>query len=196
MSLALAAHAISVTSIQIAIDAGVDSIEHGNEITDAQLSAMREKGIFLDITPTLWGGFFSRILEPTIVISPELRAQLAADDERARPRVASRVRRILKSGVRFAAGSDMCWFVPGRTRGQASAGTFRALRDAGMPLLEILRAATIHAAEMLGWHDRVGALEPGRFADLIAVSGDPIADITELERVRFVMKGGEVVRGE
>jgi imidazolonepropionase-like amidohydrolase len=195
-SLKVAAHAISVTSIQTAIEAGVDSIEHGNEITDAQLSAMREKGTFLDITPTFWGGFFTRILEPSIVMSPALRAQLAADDERARPRVASRVRRILKSGVKFAAGSDMCWFVPGKTRGQASAGIFRALRDAGMPPLDVLRAATIYAAEMLGWQDRVGAVEPGRFADLIAVAGDPIADITELERVRFVMKGGEVVRNE
>ena len=65
-----------------------------------------------------------------------------------------------------------------------------------MPPLGILRAVTTNAAEMLGWQDRVGAVEPGTFADLVAVAGDPIADITELERVRLVMKDGEVVRND
>jgi imidazolonepropionase-like amidohydrolase len=102
----------------------------------------------------------------------------------------------LKSGVKFAAGSDMCWFYPGKTRGQASATMFAHLCDAGMPPIDILRAVTTSAAEMLGWQDRVGAVEPGKFADLVAVSGDPIADITELERVRFVMKDGQVVRND
>jgi imidazolonepropionase-like amidohydrolase len=70
------------------------------------------------------------------------------------------------------------------------------LRDAGMSPLDVLRAITTNAADMLGWQDRVGALEPGTFADLVAVSGDPIADVTELERVRFVMKGGQIVRND
>jgi cytosine/adenosine deaminase-related metal-dependent hydrolase len=68
--------------------------------------------------------------------------------------------------------------------------------DAGMPPLEILRAVTTNAAEMLGWQDRIGAIEAGKFADLVAVSGDPLADITELERVHLVMKGGKVVRND
>jgi imidazolonepropionase-like amidohydrolase len=106
------------------------------------------------------------------------------------------IQRILKSGVKFAAGSDMCWFYPGKTRGQASATIFANLHDAGMPPLDILRAVTTNAAEMLGWQDRVGAVEPGKFADLVAVAGDPIADISELERVRFVMKDGQVVRND
>jgi len=63
-----------------------------------------------------------------------------------------------------------------------------------MSSLETIRAITSNAAEMLGWQDRIGAIEPGKFADLIAVAGDPVADITELEHVRFVMKGGEVIR--
>ena len=62
--------------------------------------------------------------------------------------------------------------------------------------LDIIRAVTTNAAEMLGWQDRVGSIEPGKFADLVAVTGDPIADITELERVRFVMKDGRVVRND
>jgi imidazolonepropionase-like amidohydrolase len=106
------------------------------------------------------------------------------------------VARVLKSGVKFAAGSDMCWFSPGKTRGQATAGVFPSLRDAGMAPLDVIRAVTTNAAEMLGWQDRVGAVEAGKLADIVAVAGDPIVDVTELERVRFVMKGGEVVRND
>ena len=157
---------------------------------------MRDKGIFFDVTPTFWGGFYTKIAEPSIVMSPALRSELAASDERRRKRVAVFVQRILSSGVKFAAGSDMCWFYPGKTRGQASATMFPHLQDAGMPPLDILRAVTTSAAELLGWQDRVGAVEPGKFADLVALSGDPIADITELERVRFVMKNGQVIRND
>jgi imidazolonepropionase-like amidohydrolase len=194
--LKVAVHAFPPTSIQMGIDAGADSIEHGNEVTDEQLKAMRDKGIFLVITPTFWGGFFTKIAEPTIVMSAAMKSALAASDDRRRPKVAAFTRRILQSGVKFAAGSDMCWFYPGKTRGQASAVMFTSLHDAGMPSLDIIRAVTTNAAELLGWQDRVGAVETGKFADLVAVAGDPIADIAELERVRFVMKGGQVVRND
>jgi imidazolonepropionase-like amidohydrolase len=108
----------------------------------------------------------------------------------------SLVQRVLKSGVKFAAGTDMDWHYPGKTRGQTSVGRFPTLQEAGMPSLDVIRAITTNAAEMLGWQDRVGVIEPGKFADLVAVAGDPIADITELERVRFVMKNGEVVKND
>jgi imidazolonepropionase-like amidohydrolase len=65
-----------------------------------------------------------------------------------------------------------------------------------MPSLDVVRAITANAAEMLGWQDRIGAIEPGKFADLVAASGDPIVDISELERVQFVMKGGQVIRND
>jgi len=194
--LKVAAHAVSAGSIQTAIDGGADSIEHGNDVTDEQLKAMRDKGIFFDITPTFWGGFYTKITEPSIVLSPMRKSELAASDDRRRQKVASFTQRIMKSGVKFAAGSDMCWFYPGKTRGQASATIFANLHAAGMPPLDILRAVTVNAAELLGWQDRVGAVEPGKFADLVAVAGDPIADITELERVRFVMKDGQMVRND
>jgi len=194
--LKVAVHAISTGSIQTAIDGGADSIEHGNDITDEQLKAMRDKGIFFDITPTFWGGFFTKIAEPTVVMSPAMKSELAASDDRRRQKVVPFTQRVLKSGVKFAAGSDMCWFYPGKTRGQASATIFANLHDAGMPSLDIIRAVTTNAAEMLGWQDRVGAVEQGKFADLVAVAGDPVADITELERVRFVMKDGRVVRND
>jgi len=194
--LKVAVHAASTASIQMAIDAGADSIEHGNDVTDAQLKSMRDRGIFLDITPTFWGGSFTRILEASIVMSPAMKSREIAADDRTRQRSMSFMQRILKSGVKFAAGSDMCWAYPGKTRGEASALMFSHLREAGMPALDILRAVTSNAAEMLGWQDRVGAVEPGKFADLIAVAEDPIADIGALEQVRFVMKGGRVIRDD
>jgi imidazolonepropionase-like amidohydrolase len=180
----------------MAIDAAVDSIEHGNAVTDEQLRLMRAKGIYFDLTPTVFDGTFWTRVHATTVVSPDFRAELLARDRRGRERGAALVQRVLKSGVKFAAGSDMCWYLPGRTRGEASATMFAALHAAGMPPLDILRAVTANAAEMLGWQDRVGAVEPGKLADLIAVAGDPLADISELERVRFVMKGGRVIRND
>ena len=189
----VAVHAFTPASIQIAIDAGVDSIEHGNGVTDAQLQQMREKGIFFDLTPTWFDGFWTKIHE-TSVLSPAFRATLAARDDSNRERARALVQRVLKSGVKFAAGSDTCWFYQGKTRGQATATMVSALRQAGMPAADIIRAVTTNAAQMLGWESRVGALEPGKLADIIAVPGNPLADISELERVGFVMKGGQVIR--
>jgi imidazolonepropionase-like amidohydrolase len=194
--LKVAVHAFTPASIQMAINAGADSIEHGNGVTDEQLKLMRDKGVFLDLTPTFYGGFLSKILDATIVMSPAFRSENTSGIDRGRQRYGSLVQRVLKSGVKFAAGSDMCWFYPGKTRGQATASRFPALHEAGMPSLDVIRAITTNAAEMLGWQDKVGAIEPGKFADLVAVAGDPIADISELERVRFVMKNGEVVRND
>jgi imidazolonepropionase-like amidohydrolase len=219
--LKIAVHAVDKTSIQTAIDAGADSIEHGNEATDAQLKQMRDKGIFFDFTPTAYGDFFTKIFDGTIAMSFNLRPERRGSDDRTRQRYNdlaqqllkganfpdasderedrkydSLVQQVMKSGVKFAAGSDMCWFYPGKTRGQASVSRFPTLHQAGMPSLDVIRAITTNAAEMLGWQDRVGAVEAGKFADLIAVAGDPIADITEIERVRFVMKGGQVIRND
>ena len=106
------------------------------------------------------------------------------------------VQRVLKSGVKFAEGSDMDWYYPGKTRGEASVTALLNLRAAGVPALDVIRAVTVKAAEMVGWQDKVGAIEPGKFADLVAVPGDPVTDVTELERVRFVMKNGEGVRND
>jgi imidazolonepropionase-like amidohydrolase len=190
----VAVHAQTKIAIQTAIDAGADSIEHGNAVTDEQLKMMCDKGIFFGITPTFFNGFLAKIFEANIAMSPALKSEMAGIKDRRLPRDISFIQRILKSGVKFAAGSDMCWLYPGKTRGQATALMFAGLHDAGMPSLDVIRSVTSHAAEMLGWQDRVGAVEPGKFADLIAVAGDPIADITELERVHFVMKDGRVVK--
>jgi imidazolonepropionase-like amidohydrolase len=194
--LKVAVHAVDKTSIQTAIDAGADCIEHGNEATDAQVKQMRDKGIFFDLTPTAYGGFLRKIGDQIIVRSAASRADYASSAASDKQQYDQLVGRVLKSGVKFAAGSDMCWFYPGKTRGQASTEIFVNLRHAGMPALDVIRAITSNAAEMLGWQDRIGSVEPGKFADLVAVAGDPIADISELERVRFVMKDGQVIRNE
>jgi imidazolonepropionase-like amidohydrolase len=217
--LKVAVHAFDKTSIQTAIDAGADSIEHGNGVTDEQLKQMRAKGMFLDLTPTSYGAFFTRRFEATIAEDLTLLPERIGSDERTRKwysdlaqqilkgapfpdesdvqydqQYNSLVQRVMKSGVKFAAGSDMSWYYPGKTRGQTTASRFPTLHKAGMPSLDVIRAITINAAEMLGWQDRVGAIEHGKFADLVAVAGDPIADITQLERVQFVMKDGNVIR--
>jgi imidazolonepropionase-like amidohydrolase len=194
--LKLAVHAIDKTAVQTAIDSGADSIEHGNEATDEQLKQMRDKGIFLDLTPTAYNHFLLKIMEFSVVLSPIWRSTHASTDARHDQLYDQLVQRELKSGVKFAAGTDMCWFWPGKTCGQATVATLLNLHAAGMPSRDVIRAITTNAAEMLGWQDRVGAVEPGKFADLVAVSGDAVADITELERVRFVIKNGEVVRND
>jgi Imidazolonepropionase and related amidohydrolases len=194
--LKVAVHAPDKVSIQTAIDAQADSIEHGNEATDAQLKQMRDKGIFLDLTPTFNDGFYLKITEPSIVISPASRADAVSRNASRQEHYDQLVQRVLKSGVKFAAGSDMCWFYPGKSRGQASVETLVKLRDAGMRPLDVIRSITTNAAEMLGWQDRIGSIEPGKFADLVGVAGDPVADISELERVQFVMKEGKVIRNE
>jgi imidazolonepropionase-like amidohydrolase len=194
--LKVAVHAVDKTSIQTAIDAGADSIEHGNEVTDEQLKQMHDKGMFFDFTPTFYGGLSLKIDELIYVLSPETRAARVSAADRGRTRYDQLVQRVMKSGVKFAAGSDMCWFYPGKTRGQASTAVLTNLRQAGMPALDAIRAITVNAAEMLGWQDRIGSIEPGKFADLIAVAGDPFADISVLERVRFVMKEGRVIKND
>jgi imidazolonepropionase-like amidohydrolase len=140
--LKVAVHAVDKISIQTAIDAGADSIEHGNEVTNAQLKQMRDKGIFFDFTPTSYGPFFTESFERTTAESLTLRAMRLGADERSRQRyndLAQRilksefvdpsdasddqlynslVQRVLKSGVKFAAGTDMDWHYPGKTRGR------------------------------------------------------------------------------
>jgi imidazolonepropionase-like amidohydrolase len=100
----------------------------------------------------------------------------------------------MAAGVPIAAGSDVYVDHPGITRGEASVAVVHGYVESGMSPLEAIRTTTLNAAELLGWQDRVGALDAGKFADLIAVSGDPLKDISELERVQFVMKGGIVVK--
>ncbi len=190
----VAAHATGKAAIQAAVDAGVDSVEHADEASDEALKAMRDKGIFLGTTEWTRETFLD-LVNQSVVLSPAEREAFEAWLKGWVAQTTSRLERARKIGVKIVAGSDMWFQYPGKTRGEATKLMFRALRSEGVPPLEILRATTLNAAELLGWQDRVGSLEPNKFADLIAVEGDPLNDITELERVKFVMKGGAVVRG-
>ena len=187
----VAAHAIGDQATRVAAEAGVDSVEHAYTIPDDALRMMAEKKIYL--VPTDFPDEF--YLPPNL--TPEQRAQALANIKRFTSGSRERLARAVKMGVRVAAGSDSYYAVPGMTRGQTSKLMFRAYAEAGMSPLEIIRAATVNNADLLaGDRALFGVIEAGRFADLIAVLGDPLKDITELERVRFVMKGGAVVRNE
>jgi imidazolonepropionase-like amidohydrolase len=191
-NLKVAAHAIGDEPTRIAAQAGVDSIEHAYTVPDDVLRLMAEKRIYL--VPTDYPADFMAQLSGahTPEQEREMRPQLDAAVAAAR----ERLRRAIHAGVPIAAGSDEYFAIPGRTRGQAARMIFRAYAGAGMKPLDILRAATVNAADLLGWQKRVGSLEPGKYADLIAVPGDPLVDIGELEKIGFVMKGGVVVRDE
>jgi imidazolonepropionase-like amidohydrolase len=175
----VACHAYGGPGLHNCLDAGVDSIEHGLDLDDVALDTMVQKGIYL--VPTL----YPYELEP----EADLRAT-GGKTSRARIHEAS-FRRALARGVKIAFGTDVGPFPHG-----TQAKEFEYMVRFGMTPAQALRAATSVAAELMSWQDRVGAIEKGKFADLVAVSGDPLADITELERVRFVMKGGLVVRND
>jgi imidazolonepropionase-like amidohydrolase len=188
----VAAHAIGDTATRIAAEAGVDSIEHAYTIPDDALRMMAAKKIFL--VPTDFPAEF--YLPPGLSTAAEREAALKnikGFTSGSRERIA----RAVRLGVRISAGSDSYYAEPGQTRGQTSKLMFRAYAESGMSPLEIIRAATINNAELFaGERALFGSIEAGKFADLIAVAGDPLKEITELERVRFVMKGGTVVKDE
>jgi imidazolonepropionase-like amidohydrolase len=192
----VAVHASTAESIAISIEAGVDSIEHADEATDDQLTAMRDKGIFLGATE--WTrdallGPYGKVLN----LTSEMLAAFDAYYKNYSANSTRRLRSAMKLGVKIAAGSDMWFNYPGKTRGEATVMVLATgLHEEGMPPADQIRAMTLSAAELMGWQDRVGSVEPKKFADLIAVAGDPLQDIGELQRVKFVMKGGRVVRND
>ncbi len=175
----VACHAYGGPGLHNCLDAGVDSIEHGLDLDDAALAKMLQKGIYL--VPTLY----------VYEYEPEADLQ-ATGGKTSRARIHEQsFRRAVARGVKIAFGTDAGPFPHG-----TQAKEFEYMVRFGMAPAQALRSATVIAAELMDWEDRVGAIEKGKFADLIAVSGDPLADITELQRVKFVMKGGQVVRNE
>ncbi|WP_224242550.1 amidohydrolase family protein [Hyalangium gracile] len=178
----VAAHAVTSEGIRNALAAGADSIEHGHEADRAALELIKKHGAFL--VPTI--GYF----EASVAEATSEQARRASDQRLQSLR--KMVSLAHKLGVKIVSGFDAS---SARNQGR-NAWEVVALHRAGLPPIEAIRAATTRAAELLGIQEHVGTLEPGRYADLIALSGDPLADVTELQRVRFVMKGGRVVRDE
>lgn len=188
----VAAHAIGEKETRIAADAGADSIEHAYVVPDDVLKMMVEKHIFL--VPT--DGTLKTFVDMSFGTRQPTESERSDREKEIAPFVKGeqeRLKRAVKLGVPIAAGSDMYLSMPRMTRGQASLLVYEAYAEAGMTPTEIIHAATRNAAELLGMQDRIGTLEPGKLADMIAVPGDPLKDVRVLEHARFVMKGGEVV---
>ena len=188
----VAAHAIGDTATRIAAEAGVTSIEHAYTVPDEVLRMMAQKGIYL--VPTDYPAEFY-VDAFASSLTPEQKRQQLEGATRFAQASSARLMRAVRAGVKVAFGSDEYYDTPGRTRGQASLLTLQAYQEAGMSPLEVLRAATVNSATLLGWGERIGSIETGKLADIIAVDGDPLKDVKDLQRVRFVMKGGEVIKG-
>lgn len=175
--LKVAAHLYGGPAARWAIDAGLDSVEHGAFLDRADLEAMRDQGTYLVVT---WG-----------VIDKASRSEDVPDYFRTKAEQAMRsYKRVLEQaielGVNIAVGGD--------TYHARTTDELVALLDAGMTPMQALQAATRNGADLCGVLDRTGTIETGKWADLIAVEGDPLVDIHALERVRGVMKEGRVVR--
>jgi imidazolonepropionase-like amidohydrolase len=191
----VAAHAIFDDAMRIAVEAGVDSIEHGFVASDDVLKRMAEKKIFL--VPTDWPEAFriEALLKPRNLTLEQLTNGLKEAKIRTQSRT-NRLKRAVEMGVPIAGGADIYYRMPGKTRGEASVMVFVTYARSGMAAIDIIRSITIRAAELLGWQSRIGSVDSDKFADLIAVEGDPLNDIGQLEKVRFVMKGGIVIKNE
>jgi imidazolonepropionase-like amidohydrolase len=181
----VAAHAHGAQGILWASEAGVDSIEHGSYIDDAAIAEMKKNGTYL--VPTLYLGDWFLENADRLHVPPFMLAKAKEVMPIARKNVAH----AFASGVKVAFGTDAAVYPHG-----LNAHEFAVMVKLGLTPLEAIQAATINAADLLGWSDKVGALEPGKWADMIAVNGDPLSDVTTLEQVKFVMKGGEVVKNE
>ncbi len=181
----VAAHAHGAQGILWASEAGVDSIEHGSYIDDAGIAEMKKNGTYL--VPTLYLGDWFLANADKIHI-PDFLLMKAKE---VMPVARKNVAHAFASGVKVAFGTDAAVYPHGM-----NAHEFAVMVKLGLTPLQSIQAATINAADLLGWSDKVGAIEPGKWADIVAVDGDPLQDVTTLERVKFVMKGGEVVRNE
>jgi len=174
------AHAEGTEGIKAAVRAGVDSVEHGTMLDEQGAALLAQKGTWL--VPTL--EVFQRL--------PEIDASSGHDPlsrEKGKAILqfqSAAFQRALQNHVKIAFGLDDDPDFLDRE--------FAALVQGGMKPAEALQAATVNAAELLGLSDQIGSIEPGKFADVIAVSGDPLADITKMENVVFVMKGGEIIK--
>ncbi len=179
----VAAHAHGAQGILWASEAGVDSVEHGSYIDDAAIAVMKKNGTYL--VPTLEAGQWlmdnaAQLHKPDWVIAKTKSVMSVAHQN---------IQHAFASGVKVAFGTDAAVYPHG-----LNAQEFALMVKLGMSPMSAIQAATVNAADLLGWSDKVGSIEPGKWADIIAVDGDPTKDVTTLEHVRFVMKGGEVVR--
>src|SRR5213594_3113928 len=170
----VAAHAIGADGIAAALRAGVNSIEHGHGLTDSLIDVLATRGVY-------W--------VPTVTVSRYVAGPRGGPWGAMAEHQRRAFARALKRGVKIVFGTDVGGF-PWTELNEAK--EFAYYVQYGMTPMQAIRSATSLAAELLGEQGRLGAIAPGMYADLVAVAGDPLRDVTELERVRFVMKGGAV----
>jgi imidazolonepropionase-like amidohydrolase len=181
----VAAHAHGASSIRDAILAGVDSVEHGSLIDDEGIRLAKEHGTFLVMD----------IYNDDFILQEGAKAGMLPESLEKERKVGQLQRnnfqKAWKAGVRMAFGTDAGVYPHGDNARQ-----FYYMVKYGMTPMQAIQAATISGADLLGWKDRIGSVTPGKYADLIAVNGDPLADPAELTHVKFVMKGGAVIKGK
>ncbi|HEY3566687.1 MAG TPA: amidohydrolase family protein [Thermoanaerobaculia bacterium] len=179
----VAAHAHGTEGIKRAARAGVASIEHGGLIDEEGVQLLKQKGIYL--VPDIYTDEYILAEADHLGLPPKM----IEKEKELRKHQLVNWKRAIAAGVKLAFGTDAGVYPHGQNAHQ-----FKSLLELGLTPAQVIRMATASAADLIGWSDRVGTLTPGHYADLIAVDGDPLTDVTELERVRFVMKGGVVVK--
>jgi imidazolonepropionase-like amidohydrolase len=180
----VSAHAHGAEAIRRAAAAGVDSIEHGSYLDDAGIKLMKENGTWL--VPTLSAGAY--VMEKSKVPG-YYPPQIAAKAAEIGPKMKSMVARAYRAGVRIAFGTDAGVYPHGD-----NAHEFQLMVDSGMPPLFTLQAATIHGAELLKRQNDLGSIDTGKLADVVAVAGNPVADVGVMRNISFVMKDGRVYK--
>jgi imidazolonepropionase-like amidohydrolase len=181
----VAAHAHGAEGVRWASEAGVDSVEHGHLMDDAAIATLKKNGTYL--VPTLYLLDWHRENAGKTNLPDYIRRKMDMVSQTA----FKNAKKAFESGVKFGLGTDAAVYPHG-----LNAHELAVYVRLGMTPLQAIQTATVNDADLLGWSDMVGTLEPGKFADIIAVDGDPLKDVTTLERVKFVMKGGEVVKNQ
>jgi len=181
----VATHAHSAVAIKDAVRAGVDSVEHGIFLDDEGIQLMKERHTFL--VPTSYPLFWFEEHAPQMHFPPWVMEKAAIIIPAAKQNMA----KAFRSGVRVALGTDAGVYPHGENGAE-----FWAMVTLGMTPVQTLQAGTANAAELMGWSDRVGSIRQGKFADIVAVKGNPVADVGLLKQVQFVMKDGVVYKNE
>jgi imidazolonepropionase-like amidohydrolase len=179
----VAAHAHGAQGVIWASEAGVDSVEHGHLMNDEAIATLKKNGTYL--VPTLYLMDWQRENAAQANLPDFAKRKMELVSETGK----MNAKKAFAAGVKIGFGTDAAVYPHG-----LNAHEFAVYVKLGMTPLQAIQTATINDADLLGWSDKVGTIEPGKWADIVAVEGDPLADVTTLERVKFVMKGGEVVK--
>ena len=181
----VAAHAHGAQGVIWASEAGVDSVEHGHLMNDEAIATLKKNGTYL--VPTLYLIDWQRDHAAQANLPSFLKAKMELVSQSAK----ANAKKAFTAGVKIGMGTDAAVYPHG-----LNAHELEVYVQLGLTPLQAIQSATINDADLLGWKDKVGTLEPGKWADIIAVDGDPLRDITSLQHVKFVMKGGEVVKND